>query len=827
MTDQPLIKMKFLWWLRSLLYLWVKTKIVPGQRILEELGIDPQKPICYLMYSRSISDLLVLDETCKKLKLPLPRSKPTALKFPGSASFIYLHKIGLLQMSRGSGKNPPTPLFSMVKQAEKDTEMEVQLVPVSIFWGRNPGKNDKERSLFEILFSDNERAGLLKKLIIVLVHGRGSVINFGKPISLRTQVDEGKSAEETAKKLRRVLRVHYIRQRTAALGPSLPDRSRVVNSLMITKVIKDAILEDSRKRKCSEIKSREKAHSYLMEIAADTNHRVVKFFDKFLEWVWNKIFEGVEIKNSQRLRDLSKTHELVLLPSHRSHMDYLLLAWSTYNQGMAVPHTAAGVNLNFWPVGAVIRKAGAFYIRRSFGGNKLYAACFNEYVHHILTKGHTLKFYIEGGRSRTGRLLAPKTGMLSMVVQSYYRSSSKPIAIMPVYIGYDKVMEVTTYLNELRGKKKKSESIGQFLKLRRIFKMKFGKAYIGFGKPIMLTEFLDSRRKNWKEESQDSAKLPEWHGEVVSELAKETLIGINSAAIVNPVSLLALVLLATPAKAMAEEELIAMMEIFMENMKTLPYSDDMVVEEGSAKEFLETALTLCNAARFAHQGGDVIHLDEGEATIMTYYRNNIAHLIAIPSLVSSFLQYNDEISEAELVQSASLLYPFIQSEFFLRWPASLCTSTIEKSVATLVEQKLLVRNGENIARPGVADRLFPATKILGRIIGSTLERYAISTVLLSKYVGLGYIVRTDFESQCQLMAQRISILNGSKDLDVFDKRVFRTYIDILKDIDYVEQDEKFRLQVNPSIKLVADAAMSLLSVDIRQSISRIEIEKSS
>ena len=98
MTDQPLIKMKFLWWLRSLLYLWVKTKIVPGQRILEELGIDPQKPICYLMYSRSISDLLVLDETCKKLKLPLPRSKPTALKFPGSASFIYLHKIGLLQM---------------------------------------------------------------------------------------------------------------------------------------------------------------------------------------------------------------------------------------------------------------------------------------------------------------------------------------------------------------------------------------------------------------------------------------------------------------------------------------------------------------------------------------------------------------------------------------------------------------------------------------------------------------------------------------------------------------------------------------------------------
>ena len=825
MAGIPRNPMKFFWWLRKLMYIWVRTKVVPDQNILTELGIDPKKPVCYLLYSKSLSDVLVLEETCNKYNLPLPHHRPTALKFPGSASFIYLHKTGLLQVSRGSGKKLPSPLLSIVKQAEKDSDMEVQIVPVSVFWGRNPGKHDGERSFFELLFADSERAGIIKKCLIVLVHGRGAYINIGKPISLREQVDSGVSAEQVAKKLRRVLRVHYISQRNAALGPSLPDRSSVVSSLMATKTIKDAIIEDSKKRNVAIQKSRAKAHSYLTEIAADTNHRVIRAMDMALGWVWNRIFEGVEIQNASRMRELSKTHEIVLLPSHRSHMDYLLLAWSTYYQGMAVPHTAAGVNLNFWPVGPILRKAGAFYIRRSFGGNRLYGDCFNEYVHYLLTKGHTLKFYLEGGRSRSGRLLPPKTGMLSMVLQSYYRSSDKPIAIFPVYLGYDKVMEVGTYLKELRGTKKKSESFGQFLQLRKIFRMKFGKAYIGFGKPILLTDFLNKNQENWQQGALHKDSRPDWHIPLVNKLADTTLRGINSAAIVNPISLFALVMLSTPSKALSEFELIYLLDTFISLIKDHPYSPDIKVAEGDGSCFLKKAIELTGASRFPYPGGDVIFLNEAEAIIMTYYRNNIVHLLVVPSLIASFMQHNDEILEEDLVQGAIFVYPFLQSEYYLKWDSTECRQVICEVIENLIEKGLLIRNNDMIARPSVSKRQFGALKILGRAISTTLERYSISTVLLSNYVGKGFIDRSDFEFECQQMAQRLSILNGSKDPEFFDPKLFKVYLDMLKKFDYIEQNDDLQMRVNESIRVVSKKTLNLLSTDVRQSITRTENEK--
>ena len=133
-------------------------------------------------------------------------------------------------------------------------------------------------------------------------------------------------------------------------------------------------------------------------------------------------------------------HEIVYVPCHRSHMDYLLLSYLLYHQGLVPPHIAAGINLNFFPVGSIFRSWGAFFIRRTFKGNRLYSTIFREYLAELFYRGYSVEYFIEGGRSRTGRLLEPKTGMMSMTIQALQRGLTRPISIVPVYIGYEHVL---------------------------------------------------------------------------------------------------------------------------------------------------------------------------------------------------------------------------------------------------------------------------------------------------------------------------------------------------------------------------------------------------
>lgn len=822
MANLPRNNMTLFWWLRKILFFWVRSKVVPADPVAE-LALKPNTPVCYILASASLSDLLVLDETTRTNKLPPPHYERKALQRAKSAvgSYVYLQKMGLIQMERSASKEAPSPLAKLINQASTDKTMEVQIVPVSVFWGRNPGK--EERSIMKLLFFDDEHAGILQKFFIVLAQGRSNFVQFGKPISLRELVDEGASVEDTSKKLRRVLRVHYRRQRTAALGPSLPNRASVVAQLVRTAPLREAIAEEARKKKIPVDRATLRAKRYLMEIAAEQTYSMVRLADIFLSWLWNRIFQGVVIKNSNRLREIDQTHEVVYLPAHRSHMDYLLLAYTLYYEGFVPPHTFAGINLNFWPVGPILRRCGAFYGRRTFAGNRLYTVSFNEYVHYLMTKGHPLKFYLEGGRSRTGRLLAPKTGMLAMTVQSYVRNSDKPVAYVPVYLGYDKVMELRTYQTELRGSAKRKESVGQLFKARRVLKTNYGKAYMGFGEPIYLKEFLDAAHPNWRQEEFDPEHRPKWLSPVVSSLATEALTRVNSAAVVSPLALFSLVILSSPQKAMAEEDLLYLMDKLAQAMKEAPYSRDVVMPDGTARDHLAAATAVAKVQRFQHPGGDVIFMDEREGVLLTYYRNNVLHLVAVPSLVASFFQHNDKMPENDLIQGAARLYPFLKSEFFLRWSNDEGPRVIQGVIDALVRQGLLFRVDGFVRRPEVTSRDLTSLMILSRALGHTLERYAISTALLARHGAGSHIDRKEFETQCQLMAQRISILNGVNEPEFFDKNLFKNYINLLSEHGFVVEEEGGRMAVAAKTLDLAHTSVNLLSGDIRQSIQRISI----
>ncbi len=252
------------------------------------------------------------------------------------------------------------------------------------------------------------------------------------------------------------------------MGPSLPARQDLFNKLLASKAIEKAVEDEARSKKISHEKAQQNAIALMEEIAADFSYETVRLSDRVLSWTWNRLYQGINVTNAERVRQLAQDgHEIVYVPCHRSHMDYLLLSYVLYHQAWC-RHIAAGINLNFWPAGPIFRRLGAFFIRRTFKGNKLYSTVFREYLGELFTRGYSVEYFVEGGRSRTGRLLEPKTGTLSMTIQAMLRGGTRPITLVPIYIGYEHVMEVGTYAKELRGATKK-ESLPQMLRgLRKL-----------------------------------------------------------------------------------------------------------------------------------------------------------------------------------------------------------------------------------------------------------------------------------------------------------------------------------------------------------------------
>lgn len=794
--------------LRWPLRAWMRVHVTPSD--LDELDLDPDSPICYVLAGGGLSDWLALEAVCAAHGLPRPHS--AANRLPGTRRAVVL----ALPVGRDRSR---TELRRIVDRGLRDRNYNVQLVPVSIFWGRDP---IKETSLFRILFADSERAGRLRKLLIILAHGRNVLMHFGQPLDYRGFLAAEMEPNRVVRKLVRVLRVHFRRQRVATLGPRLSHRGRVINSLLADADVRHAIQRTANDEDIEIEAARARARAYATEIAADYSNIAIGFMLRVLTWLWNRIYDGVDVRHLQRLRSTAHNRSLVYLPAHRSHMDYLLVSYILYQEGLALPRIAAGVNLNFWPIGGLLRRCGAFYIRRSFRGDKLYTAVFRAYVDALIGHGRPIKFYPEGGRSRTGRLLPPKTGMLAMVVQSFLRHADKPAAVVPVYIGYDRVMEINSYFDELRGSRsKKGESVGDLVRgSRKILQRKYGRAYVAFGEPVPLDAFADAVCPDWRSRPVpvSEAPRPAWFENLVSRLAETVMVRINATATLNPSGLVALILLGSPQKAVAEDEIIHSLELLAALARSAPYSDDVTVPEVSGREMLDEAAPLTRLVRVPHAWGDVLTVESREAVLLTYVRNSVMHLFALPSLIANFFSHARSRRESTLLDDCTELYPLLASELFLRWPEADCRAALADALASLVEVGLLQRTGKGeLRRPDVGSHEFAALMSLARIMRESLERYAMTLVLLANNLPAGRIRREGIERQCQLMAERMAILSGRNSPEFFDLRLFDNHLRTLTRIELLH-DNDGELQLDPALRKLSEHALQLLGPDLRQSI---------
>ncbi|WP_407942795.1 glycerol-3-phosphate 1-O-acyltransferase PlsB [Marinobacter similis] len=543
-----------------------------------------------------------------------------------------------------------------------------------------------------------------------------------------------------------------------------------------TQAVKEAIRETAAREEIPPEKVRAKAWKYADEIAASMSVVTIRIMEVVLAWLWNRIYNGIAVNNIKVVKEVAQENAVVYVPCHRSHIDYLLLSYVLYKNGLMPPHIAAGINLNMPLVGPILRRGGAFFMRRSFKDNPLYATVFNEYMHVMFSRGYSVEYFVEGGRSRTGRMLQPRPGMLSMTVRSFLRDHRKPIVFVPVYIGYEKVMEGRSYLGELRGKKKQKESVFALAKTVRKLSNSFGRVAVNFGEAIPLADVLDNIHSSWREEAYDAEYRPPWLNQAVNELALKVASNINASVAVNPIGITATVLLGTDRLAMDEHQLIRLMDQYAGLLKAYPYAETVTLPEGSGKDWVAYCENMGLVARQPQKLGDIIALEGSNATLMTYYRNNIQHLFALPSLIASLFENKDTLRRERVVFLASVAYPYLQSELFLKYQADEAEPVINDWINVLIEQGLLEElDDDRIGRPEEGTEAMLRLRVLSRFIIQTLERYHIALGILRKY-GSGKLSAAELEEQSTLLAERMSILFGLNAPEFFDKSLFRNFI---------------------------------------------------
>ncbi|MGE6474954.1 glycerol-3-phosphate 1-O-acyltransferase PlsB [Psychrobacter sp. NPDC078631] len=841
---------------------------------LPEFDNDDQTLRFYVLQDYSRSNSILIDLQTQEHNLPpaLVGVNDAAHNIKENAAIIFLNH----PSAKDSQLSPR--LSRLVSAVLQYPELKVRLVPVSILWGRAP---EKEDSLFKLLTADNwQDPSITKQLFNIGVMGRDTFVQFHPPQDLRTIIndnlkgdvegpatfdsvatdalkanltaadsvdtestatnsDAAVDAEQTpsyalvasadsnrelVRMLQQQLSIYLDKQRASMLGPDLSDRRNLVDKLVYSPAIKHAIEMEAAEKGTSVREARSQARGYANEMVNDYSHSIIRGFYKFLTWLWTQLYDGVEVHHFERVRDLATDYELIYVPCHRSHVDYLLLSYVIYKRGLSIPYVAAGDNLDVPVLGPLLRGAVAFYIRRSFRGNALYTAVLREYMHTLITRNTPIEYFIEGGRSRSGRLLPPKMGMLAMTVHSQLRQTNKPVVFIPTYIGYERIMEGGTYVGELKGKPKESESLIGLLKVGRKIERIFGNVHLSFGTPLHLSDFMtkfDVPANSLPSDRTDSP-LDEKTSAMVDNIGVKVMQHINKAAVVTPVSLLSLVLLSAPKAALDENICREQIALYQGLAQQLVYSDDTVITDMTPQQIIDYGIKLKLIERTPHILGDIIQVAGKQAALLSYFRNNILHVFILLSFLSALVARNGRIKRSRLDSIAEQLYPFLQSELFLYYPAHGLADTLNKKVDNLLSHGLIVDLGDDtLSVPESNSKHYQQLQVLATPVGQSLERYFMTLALLAQQ-GSGNLTENEVVDLCHLLGQRLSVLYADDIPDFFDRALFTSFISALTRLDYLQKDDETGiLTFDHRINDIAHHAKYVLTPDMMQILQQV------
>ncbi|MFT7052824.1 MAG: glycerol-3-phosphate O-acyltransferase [Psychromonas sp.] len=647
---------------------WVTSHYVPVDPIAE-LQLDLSRPIIYLIAQNCASDLLELQSCCLQAGLPDPYC-PITVAGQNLSATIFIESAPL---SSPEAQLQDAPYLRKYQQLldlhRRQPNLDIQLLPVTFYWGRNPGKQGEKSHLDRL---EQGPIGSLHKIAIVLKNGKDHLLRFNKPISiaaLRHRHDQSKNNEDRqlAQKLAKMALTYFANQKRYSIGPKLPNRSAMIAAVLQQPPLRQTIRTIASQEQRTEQEVERQCRKYLVEISADFSYPLLRVFRLILKWLWNHLYKGIEVHHAQAVREANQSGaEIIYMPCHRSHMDYLLLSYLLVEQGLVAPHVAAGINLSFFPLGPIFRRSGAFFLRRTFKGSPLYSAVFNAYFSMLFKQGYPIEFFSEGGRSRTGRLLPPKTGLLASTLQTYLNQPERNVMLVPIYIGYDHIMEVNTYIKELSGKKKNQESVWQlFAAVKKLGD--FGRVFVNFGEPINVKKHFDQQVPNWQTSGIDERQFKMQ----VKQVAQQVMVAINQATAVSALPLCAAILLASENFQSKKSVFLALLDKHQQLLRLKSENSSLTFAQEKSSLVYQQALSM---NKF-EQDGELVFCSKNQALQLNYYRNNIVHIFALPSLVCQTICYlmrmNKAISRDNIIAYAAKVYPFLAAEYFLKKPVNM------------------------------------------------------------------------------------------------------------------------------------------------------------
>ncbi|HPA15449.1 MAG TPA: 1-acyl-sn-glycerol-3-phosphate acyltransferase [Desulfobacterales bacterium] len=547
----------------------------------------------------------------------------------------------------------------------------IYIIPQLMIFGKKPHR--VAHTLIDLLLQPKENPGKIRRLITLFKNPEKILVEISEPVNLQNFLELERNpmsnVEHLALELRHQL-IHQInRHRQSITGPILHSSEELKESILTNAELQNFMGRYSKKRGMPIHKVYRKAHAYLDEIAAKYNNVIIEIGAVVVGWFLKILFDGITFNHEilNQVKNTSKKGPLILIPCHKSHLDYLILSYILYTNNMPCPHVAAGKNLSFWPMGPLFRGGGAFFIRRTFRRAVLYSKVFSEYIQKLLEEGFNIEFFIEGGRSRTGKLILPKLGLLSILIDAYKKGACEDMIFVPTYVGYDRVLEESSYLNEIEGGQKKPESLLQVFRARKFLKKRYGRVYVMFHQPISFKDLLSQNDYDL------SGMTPKEQNALCRNLGHRFINAINKVSVINPHSLVASAILNGSKKRFSYDQLKFRIETYMNylNSQEVKLADTLFFDQDHA---IENALDSYVQRKFIEpisknqeglSANSIYRVNESKRPLLEYYKNNCIALF-IPSAFTalSILQKDVfQFAASDLFSSYAFLQEFFKYEF--------------------------------------------------------------------------------------------------------------------------------------------------------------------